>query len=135
MTNQEKKDWLKRYRKHMNRAAVLKRRAIECRSLIDSVPAQKITGMPHGGTRRSMADAVQIVIDAENEFDDETALADRALKEIMRETAKLTDAQEKVILYKYIDGMEWEDVATTADYSVRQTYELHGQALKRITPQ
>ena len=64
MTNQEKKDWLKRYRKHMNRAAVLKRRAIECRSLIDSVPAQKITGMPHGGTRRSMADAVQIVIDA-----------------------------------------------------------------------
>ena len=103
----------------MNRAAVLKRRAIECRSLIDSVPAQKITGMPHGGTRRSMADAVQIVIDAENEFDAEMALADRALKEIMRETAKLTDAQEKVILYKYIDGMEWEDVATTADYSVR----------------
>ena len=68
-------------------------------------------------------------------FDAEMALADRALKEIMRETAKLTDAQEKVILYKYIDGMEWEDVATTADYSVRQTYELHGQALKRITPQ
>ena len=135
MTNKEKKDWLKRYRKHMNRAAVLKRRAIECRSLIDSVPAQKITGMPHGGTRRSMADAVQTVIDAENEFDSEMALADRALKEIMRETAKLTDAQEKVILYKYIDGMEWEDVATTADYSVRQTYELHGHALKRITPQ
>ena len=45
----------------------------------------------------------------------------------------MADINERdILLYKYIDGKEWKEIANKFGYSTRHIYRLHGEALKHF---
>ena len=54
-------------------------------------------------------------------------------KEIETVIDNLKDSRERTIMrYRYISGLEWEEVCVRAHYSWRQTHYLHSSALEKI---
>ena len=54
-------------------------------------------------------------------------------KEIETVIDKLKDSRERTIMrYRYISGLEWEEVCVKSHYSWRQTHRLHSDALRKI---
>ena len=54
-------------------------------------------------------------------------------KEIEKFIDSLEDSRERVIMrYRYISGLEWEEVCVKAHYSWKHTHRLHSDALNKI---
>ena len=110
MTNQEKKEYMGRYRRLMNLAKTLSRRAIELRSMCEGISASIITGMPRGTTKHDFTDFYDKVVEAEIERDRAVDEADAILTSVVKAAAKLNENEEAVILNSYIDGWSIDDI-------------------------
>lgn len=54
-------------------------------------------------------------------------------KEIEKVIDMLEDSRERTIMrYRYISGLEWEEVCVKLSYSWRQTHRLHSNALRKL---
>ena len=54
-------------------------------------------------------------------------------KEIETVIDELKDSRERTIMrYRYISGLEWEEVCVKAHYSWKHTHRLHSDALNKI---
>ena len=67
-------------------------------------------------------------------------LMDRIIKEYRELTMEIATACKdidptlrEVILQRYIDGLEWEDIAAKLGYSGSYIFELHRKAIKVIS--
>ncbi len=43
-----------------------------------------------------------------------------------------SDIEEKIIVYRYINNLSWEEISKNIGYSKTQTYRLHEQALEKL---
>lgn len=129
MTNADKKRWLRRYldaEKHEARLA-------EELERVKNMPLPKspqIDGMPVGGDGMDLATYA--------------ALADRVYRDVLAAWEKRVTIRKEVrdaieamsnetlkllMLYRYIDGKSWEEIAVRMQYSYRNVHYLHGEAL------
>lgn len=53
-------------------------------------------------------------------------------KHIEREIEKLPVNERRLIRYRYIDGLDWVQVASKMNYSWKQTHRIHGRALQKL---
>lgn len=59
------------------------------------------------------------------------ALVERQVR-IEQAIDSLEPVERDLLRYRYIDGMEWHQVANKIHYSQQQTYRLHEKALKKL---
>ena len=127
MTNREKKKILRSYRQ-IDRQ--IKSWYDQIDEIVVLLKSPQFDGMPRGsGSTDPTADLVQKkdeLFRQINEAIDEKAAA---LRRIREELSKLSTVEESLLTYRYIDGMNFEQVAEALEYSWRHTLRLHGQAL------
>lgn len=133
MTTKEKKALLQEYRKldgRINRALSEKQRWEELAVRISPV----YSDMPRGGGNGDrLTEAVQRIIDLEAEIDRDIDQLVDLRRQIEQSIATVQDERLRDILrYRYIDGMTWELIAVTMDFTYQWVCELHGRALQKI---
>ena len=133
MTYEEKKEWLRRYRK----AARLERMKLDeveqFRAAAEHV-TQVLSGMPGGaGDGQALPRAVERIIDAVQEANAQVMECQQIRKEIMDTMAQTVDMQDYGILYmRYIGGMKWEQIAVKIGMDVSRVYRRHKAAVKAL---
>lgn len=98
-----------------------------------SVGSQKLDGMPRGG---SGGDPMPDMLDTKNR------LVERYMAlgaELMRTQLDIEEAidwldsrERRLMRYRYIDGLTWEQVCVAMDYEWRQTHNIHAGALDKL---
>ena len=131
MTYEEKKEWLRRYRK----AAWMERMKLDeveqYRTAAEHV-TQVLSGMPGGaGDGQALPRAVERIMDAVQEANAQVMECQQIRKEIMDTMAQTVDMQDYGILYmRYIGGMKWQQIAVKIGMDVSQVYRRHKAAVK-----
>ncbi len=132
MTNDEKKQYLKRFLTAKRKSALIAEQIAELRSLQTS-PVGFGDGMPKGNKHNDLSgymaklDALLCELEAEKE------VQMIAYQEIRQAINAIQDATEKEILIRrYTLGQSWEKIAVEMGYSYRHTTKKHGQALKNF---
>lgn len=135
MTKEETKLWLRSYRQKKLEAAQLD-------SMIKRLEAEmynpkttrfdKIPGSTHGAgspTERLAIKHADLVDKYEEKLE---ALRAEALR-IEQAIETLEPTERMLMRYRYIEGLTWEEVAVAINYSWRQTHNLHGRALDKMS--
>ena len=130
--NHKKIYWPNRYR-----AAIREEQIIEdeIRKLRESKmsPSVSLSGMPHGsgqGDLSSYAAKLDEQIRKLQEWKQEKA---KMYEDILSRIRRVEDDNQRALLiYRYIQGMRWEEVAAKMGYTWRWTHKLHSRALDAI---
>lgn len=133
MTNQEKKEYLRRYKAADDEINDLLREKERILSRLTRMTSSA-TGMPRGGGDKDpMTNGVAKMIELEREIDSKVDKLVELRREIEAgiETVD-SNTQRRLLKLRYIDGMTWERVAVEMDYSYMQVCRLHGKALNAL---
>lgn len=110
---EEVKDWLKAYVQNEKEIDELLDRLRTLRAKATSIGAQEITDMPRAPSvaRDTLAEYMVRVDELEREIEDKIRdhrASKRAIEEVLEKME--SPKQRKIILYRYLYGMEWADV-------------------------
>lgn len=99
--------------------------------------ARPLTGMP-GGKKTDGSDRIIRKMEEhdlyEREYEHWRKEAFERMKELKEVIDKLPPKQRKVLLYRYINDMDIEQVAAETNYSTRQVIRIHKQGVMQIKP-
>ena len=126
------KEFLKEHIKKLSEAEGLK---FEIDNMYQTLRSPVITGMP--SAHSPDADKIGIVLSKIQEKEIRyLAKLDVILsvyKEIEKFIDSLEDSRERTVMrYRYISGLEWEEVCVKAHYSWQHTHRLHANALNKL---
>ena len=133
MTNQEKKAFLLKYSKCNKKISLL----IEELYLWET-RATKITsvntGMPKGsGTSDKISSSVARIIQIKEELQSEIDKLSDMTSKVYKAINSLNDPTlETLLMYRYIKGLSWEEIAVKMNYSLMQVCRMHGKALSKM---
>lgn len=127
------KDYLRDIRRMDIEIKALQDQIVRMRQDAEGVRAMVITDMPKGGKGRDMADIVADVADLQ-------MLCAKYVSELV---TKKQDAMNwimqiegselrSILLLRYLQGMDWEEIADRMNYSMRTIFSLHGEALNEF---
>lgn len=130
MTNQEKIKYLKQYRTNELETTRLQEELVRW----DSKACKVTTGFnstPAGGAG---ADKIQLcvekIVEIQNQLTAQVIAGADLRSNIGSAIDSVPDIRLRQLLrYRYIDGMTWERVAVTMNYSWKQVCRMHGNAL------
>lgn len=133
MTYEEKKEWLRRYRKAARMERMKLDEVEQYRTAAEHV-TQVLSGMPGGaGDGQALPRAVERIMDAVQEANAQVMECQQIRKEIMDTMAQTVDMQDYGILYmRYIGGMKWEQIAVKMGMEVSSVYRRHKRAVKAL---
>lgn len=130
--NNQKKEYLRGYRRHGRKIRRIEAEIEEIRNM-KMYPSMNNDGMPHGSTRNDLSDYAVKLREKEDELFKEGVEEVKTYKDIKYEIDKLEDEDERdVLFFRYIKGYDWWQIAKEMDYSERWIYILHARALKKI---
>ena len=133
MTNQEKKVFLLKYSKCNKKISLL----IEELYLWET-RATKITsvntGMPKGsGTSDKISSSVARIIQIKEELQSEIDKLSDMTGKVYKAINSLNDPTlETLLMYRYIRGLSWEEIAVKMNFSFRHLCRMHGKALSKM---
>lgn len=131
--NERKKEYLRRYRKAEEE---LERLDVELRELrrITALKPMSYDGMPHGsGGAGDLSDFAVKADRLRKKIIKAGYQRIRVFKEIRDRIEALPDEKQKsVLIYRYIKGMGWEEIAVKIGYTYRHTIRIHGYALSAL---
>lgn len=128
-TNEEKKEYLKQYQKHVRRIHRINSEIAELRSMKIS-PSVVNDGMPHGSNQSDMSGYAAELDRMIRELIEERYKRIKAYQEIVNSIKRLKSENEKdVLFYRYIRGLDWWEIAEKMRYGERHIYKIHGKAL------
>lgn len=133
MTNDEKKEYLKSYRRAKAEARSIEESIMELRTnkMYPSIGEQD--GMPHGSSGSDLSGYAARLDELERRLQAKRWDCIKLYQEIMGAIMAMTDATERTLLqYRYISGLTWEKIAVELDYSWRSIHYLHSKALKHF---
>lgn len=117
----------RRIKTKLQQISSLEDTATRCTASISDMPRNP----NRGGSR--MAEAVEKIVDLENEIKQDVADLVALKREVMATISRLPDIQQQLLLEKrYFCYMRWEDIADDLGISPQHTYRIHGYALKEI---
>lgn len=83
-----------------------------------------------GGAYDRVAEDVCAAVDAEETLRNALRDAERVLAEVMEAISAVPDEMQKTVLVlRYVEGLEWMEIAERIHYEISNTYILHGRAL------
>lgn len=133
------KERLRRYREIKKEARQIRDQLEEIESRLYSPRGQLLTGMPSapspgGGTITEVlidrhAQLVQLYREQLARLEEEQLAVETAIESLEDPTAR------RLMRYRYIDGLKWEEVAVRIKYEWSRTHDLHSMALKQLKEQ
>ena len=131
--NEEKKEYLRTYRKHGKKIRRIEKEIEEIRSM-KLYPSMNNDGMPHGSSGcGDLSGYAAELMEKENTLYEEGVEQVKAYNTISAKIKELENEEERdVLFYRYIAGMDWWKIAQEMECSERWVYELHGRALEKL---
>ena len=133
MTNKEKKDWLWRYKEALLDIDSWQRELEEWRTRAEKI-TQVVSDMPRGGSSALKVD--DIVVKMTEIMDNIRAKVSESQKiklELEIAFEGLNDGiLEGLMKYRYINCLDWAQIAIVMGYGERHLYKLHGKALYKL---
>ena len=132
MTNQEKKQWLKRYLpivQEIDRLIDEKQLWAERATKISS----SYSDMPKGGQTNKIQSAAAERDRIDRQIDEEYRKATSIRDEITLAINTIDDHEQRVLLkYRYIDGVKWWQIGEKLHCDTMTIWRKHGNALTRL---
>lgn len=132
--NEEKKEYLKSYKKARNRINSLKLQLEQVKIDIVNIKSSQGDGMPRKkGETNDLSRCMEQIANLEEQIDSMmTELLDRQIR-ITSAINDLIDYDECTVMTdKYLNCKTWEKVTEDNGYSWRTVHRIHGRALKKI---
>ena len=126
------KEFLKEHIKKLNEAEGLK---FEIDNMYQTLKSPIITGMPsaHSPDTDKLGNVIWKIQEKEIRYLAKLDIILNEEKEIEKVIDTLEDSRERTVMrYRYISGLEWEEVCVKAHYSWKHTHRLHSSALNKI---
>lgn len=133
MTYEEKKAWLRRYRRAARMEKIKLNEVERCRTDAEHV-TQVLSGMPGGtGDGQALPRAVERIMEAMQEANAQVMECQKICKEVLDTMAQTVDIQDYGILYmRYIGGMKWEQIAVKIGMDTSRVYRRHKNAVQAL---
>ena len=131
----EVKRYLMRYQGYRDQVLTIEAELVQWRKYRTGISAQSIDGMPGppGHSTASPVEREAIKLTGLEELRRETVRkAEAALSDVIEVTAALPAPQGRVILLRYIEGWQWQDIAEDIGYCDSRTRDFHRAALETI---
>ena len=134
MEDQSKKEYLTGYRKACKRIESLKEQLESLREIEQSVRSQQLSDMPKGSNHhQDLSDLMVKLEDLQAQIADAITESCKIKLEIEESLWKLEDPEEaRVLRFRYIYFMTWEEISETMNYSARQIHYIHKNAIKNL---
>ena len=130
--NEKKKEYLWGYQKTKRQLERLEEELAELR-LDKMCPSVIQDGMPHASGGGDLSGYAARVDALERKILKARYKRIQRFKEIRDRIERLEDENEKdVLVYRYIKGMKWEDIAVKMGYSWRKIHYIHSAALENF---
>ena len=130
--NEKKKEYLWGYQREKQKLKRLDEELAELR-LSKMCPSVNQDGMPHASGSSDLSGYMVQVDKLERKIQKARYKRIRKFKEIRDRIERLEDENEKdVLIYRYIKGLKWEDIAVKMGYSWQWTHKVHAKALKDL---
>lgn len=133
LSNQEKKEYLNRYRSLDRKINRLLEELERWQSLATKItPCYSL--MPKGNSNSDkLQTAVDNIIELQDVLNKKTDKYIDMRKDIDKAIDTVEDDTLQLLLcYRYIDNLTWEQVAVKMNYSYMQVCRLHGKALSKV---
>ena len=105
----------------------------EVEAIMTSPRAQKLDGMPRGGSGGDpMSALVAQHIALEERYKHQLWRLAAAQEAVETMIESLEPVERKLMRHRYIDGLSWERVCVAMSYSWRQTHNIHSAALDKL---
>lgn len=130
---EEKKEYLKGYRKAKQREQMLLEQIQQLR-LDTMMPSINNDGMPHGsGGESDLSDYIEKYEELKEELQKERLAAVRTYQRIHRSLKRMEDSDERELLTRYyLIGEKWEEIAKKIGYSRSRTFDIYDRALRNF---
>lgn len=130
--NDKKKEYLWSYQREKRKLQRLEEELAELR-LDKMCPSVIQDGMPHASGGSDLSGYAARVDALERKILKARYKRIQKFKEIRDRIERLEDENEKdVLVYRYIRGMKWEEIAMKMDYKWAQIHRIHAKALKNL---
>lgn len=94
-----------------------------------SLEAVRVSGT---GNRSKVEDNVVRLIDAREMLGRELARCEGVIAQAEKLVGMLEEPKHSVMAYRYLMGMQWDEIAQVVSYDKRYVYKLHGWALQDL---
>lgn len=84
------------------------------------------------GVTSSIENAVIRIVDLEQEINEDIDELVCMKQKAREEMNKATGIENIILEMRYLENMDWEEIAYRLNYSLPAVYKIHGQALKTI---
>lgn len=130
--NEQKKEYLLGYQRASRQLIRLQEELYELR--MNKISPSVVTdGMPHASGGNDMSGYAAKVDELERKIKKARYRRLCKFKEIRDHIEKMDDENEKdVLMYRYIRGMKWEEIAMTLGYSWKHMHRIHRNALEHF---
>ena len=133
MSNEEKKQYLRRYQEAKKRAKRIQEEIEELRSSKTS-PVGLGDGMPHGSGTSDLSGYAARLDELLRELKAEKEMQMVTYREIRQQIGMVPDPTEQEILSRrYLLGQSWEKIAVEMNYGYRHVLKIHGRALAHFS--
>lgn len=132
--NEEKKEYLKSYKKIRNRLNSLEMQLRHLKIDMLHVKASQGDGMPRGkGETNDLSRYMEQMADLEEQIDSKRSeLIDKQVKITSAINALDDDDECTILTEKYLNCKTWEKVSEDNDFAWRTMHRIHGRAIKKI---
>lgn len=132
MTNKEKKDWLWRYKEALLDIDSWQRELEEWRTRAEKI-TQVVSDMPRGGSALKVDDIVVKMTEIMDNITEKVSESQKIKLELEIAFEELNDGiLEGLMKYRYINCLDWAQIAIVMGYGERHLYKLHGKALYKL---
>lgn len=137
MTNQEVKEYLRRYEYADKR---MKRCEDEYEYVSEMIDAVRLStsgdGMPHGsGISRAAEDFIIRLADKQARLLAAQDAADMERTNIIATIQDIKEPEQTILYERYVQLRTWDEIADRTGYTVRHVHNLHGNALMIVRNQ
>ena len=130
--NEQKKEYLRSYRKALRREEGILDEIQELR-MNKMFPSVVNDGMPRGSEQSDLSNYIvaldEMIEELKNERLERAKLRQRIESDIR---ALDNEDEQEVLRLRYIKGLKWEQVAVEMGYSWRRTHDIHSRALRNF---
>lgn len=130
---EEKKEYLKGYRKAKQREQMLLEQIQQLR-LDTMMPSINNDGMPHGsGGDSDLSDYIEKYEELKEELEKERLAAVREYRKIYRNLRQMKDDDEREVLTRYYLMREkWDEITKKIGYSRSRMFDIYDRALRNF---
>ena len=121
MTHEQKKAYLRGYRRHVRRAEQITGQIARLRACKANPSAIVYDGMPKGSGGTDLSGYIARLDDLERQLMDERTREICTYQDIVRRIKLLRSENElDVLFYRYIRGLDWWEIAQRLNYTQRR---------------